>query len=567
MTTATVREILTSKTLHERNDFKSIVENTINEMGQTQFFDEYFNIIREYRNEYLQFNSYSNSPTYYLTKPLLRPLTDYLSKKLNKKDIVQMIPADSVSVNSWETRNLLDSYVHEYAYNNTIPSLIGDPDEEEEIDINGTTYQYRYFLWVKEDDPNLQQANSREVITTTNFNTHLRSIFEGGWSLSQMLTFTIVNILPPIIRAAGLDINLRHRTYRNCIKYTLTNRNDLGRCIKHFINRNGDISIGNMNWASVATTPVHGLLRTTPYTDLNDFFKEPYYLLLNLVKCLTRSQQMVRHTLHHRFRRIAERQATAGPQKRFKWMNICEVLSTFSRDDLLEFAHIEQVLYPAIMTKRELCAELSKKFSERINKANEIKPKCFNQDSAITLEPVSDIPAEFFYAYTHNNKIYCDDIRQLVTHFRTELSQRRAPRHPLDRTPLSEKLVHLIFSEYEYLHSVTNNMESEPEEELPPQSVLSSKASTFSNLLLHHAPIQGFIDANESLTNRFISELREEMILRNNEITHINASRDLMDKKNRLLDILTLRINSDPRVDGVSQLAVNITSAYNTIFS
>ena len=555
MTTATVRDILTSLTLNESNDFNSIVENTINEMGQNQFFEEYFNIVREYRNEYLQFNSYSKSPRYYLAQPLLRPLANYLAQKI--KDSIGMVVTIDVRD--------LDIYVHEYAYNNTIPSIVGGnrvldpyPNTLEEIDINNVPYTYRYFLWVRDDDPNLQQANSSEVITVNNFNSHLRSIFEGGWSLSQMLTFTIVNILPPIIRAAGLDINLRHSRYRNCIKYRLTNKNDLGRCIKKFINTNGDISIGNMNWASVANTSV--------YT-LNTFFTDPYYLLLDLVKCLSQSQQLVRHHLHHRFRQIAERQANKGPQKRFKWMNICDVLSGFSRDDLLEFAHIEKVLYPAIMTKRELCAELSKKFSERINKANQIKPQCFNQDSAITLEPVSDIPAEFFYAYTHNNKIYCDDIRQLITHFRTELSQRKVPRHPLDRTPLSEKLVGLIFSEYEYLHSITNNMESEPEEELPPQSVLSSKATAFSNLLLHHAAIQHFIDANESITNRFISELREEMILRNNELNHINAARDLMDKKNRLLDILILRINSDPRIDGVSQLAVNITSVYNTIFT
>ena len=554
MTTVSVKDILTSKTLNERSDFRNIVERTLNDMGNERFFDEYFNIIREYRNEYLQFNSHLRSPTYFLAQPLLKPLAEYLSKKTG---IIRSIPIN---------RNQLDIYVQEYAYNNTIPSLIGDPDRADEIDIDGTTYQYRYFLWVKEDDPNLQEAPMSQEITYQNFNTHSRSLFEGGWSLPQMLTFTIVNILPRIVQAAGLNINIRHRAYRNCIKYKLTNRNDLGRCIKHFINKNGDISIGNMNWTDAIRKPAHELARYTPYSNLDEFFTEPYYILIGLVKCLAQTQQVVRHMIHGRFRRIAERQSK-GPQQRFKWMNICSVLSGLPRDDLIEFAFMEKILFPGMMSKRELCAELAKKFSERINTINNLKPKCFNQDSPITLESIDDIPPEFFYAYKHNNKLYCDDIRQLIRHFISERSQGQTPRHPLDRTRLPNDLIELVFAEYKYLGDITNTMDNqEEEEELPPQSMLSSKATTFSHLLLAHAPIQRFIDANESLINGFISELRNEFILRNNEINHINASRDLMDKKNRLLDILTLRINSDPRVDGVSQLAVNITSSYNSIF-
>lgn len=550
-----VNDIISSRELNERDDYDDIVEDKISEMGLDNFFDEYFTILRESYENYLNFNQTRRFPEYAFEEPILEPLSRYLSPRIG----VRIKPEE-----------LEFGYnIVEYIYNNTMPSLLTTAAEKEHDNdkiINNVEYRFTYFLWVRKNDPNLLPANSDEIITANNFNTHARRfLFNSGWSLNQMKTFITTEILPRIFEEVGIRINIQHPIYQECINKFLSNKQNLGIIITRYLrsgiyigrHRNGE----NITWNQAL--------------NLQNRLKEHrFYLLFKLLRCLRDEQRRVQQRLHARFRNIALSSMDADaddnqPKRRFKWMNICSIFNDMYKNDLIEYAQLEGVSNPEAMTKRQLCAALSQKFSDRINAKHNTQSQCINQDSIFTLEPVANIPAEFFYSYKHNDKIYCDDIRYLVQHFNTS-----KPTNPADRTPIPKRLVRLINQEYNNLIRLTNSMEDFEQGQqivMAPQSILSSKSTNFTSLLTHPNPTQLFVDSTSELFDIFIQDLQHENILNNNDLIHINAGATLIDKKIRFLDIITLKITNDtqqiPTEHGtLSAIAVNTSLVYNNTF-
>jgi hypothetical protein len=541
--TYSVKELLTSPELNNQRTTQLNIDlwkNKINAMGYIDFYDEYFRILKEHHDEYLNYEWVKNMPPYWggaYSHPDPKKCI-YLEKYLSEKTGIE----------------IADQRIHvtdilEYIYNGALLTLEAKSEglePEDTLEVNGKTYEYRYFLWIKNDDPNLIPANSEEIITTQNFLNHKLALFDGGWSLLQLKTFVITNILPIILQKAQLNLNIEHPAYKKCISSTFKGKRDLSGLIINFIKTNLDHYDPNTNYNS----------------------RDLYAIYNRFIRCLKFQQEKVRSKLHKRFRKIAERQQ---PKiiSRFKWMNVCSVFNQMDDEDLYEFAAAERIPYANMMSKREICAELAKKMQERITSVNKLKAQCSNEDSIFTMEPVKDISPEFFYAYKHNNQVYCDDIRDLVTHFRT-----RGNRHPIDRTPVPPKLVNLIMNEYKYLESITNTMKDlngSPEEIISPQSVLTSKATNFTSLLNYPNPTDLFINSDSTLFREFINSLIQEHILSNNEYRNIYAGRDLLDQKTRFLDIITLKIMNDPNqiqtpTGTLSQLSINTSHVYNETF-
>lgn len=543
----TVNDIISSVELNNRSDIKQITKAKIRLMGNDNFFDEYITLLKQHYTSYLQLNERKAFPLYAFNDIINEELPKYLAKKTGSR-----------TSRFYDLQNS----VKEYMYNEgIIPSLItrNRPRNNTVRVINNMPYRYTYFLWIRENDPKVQPANPNEVITTSNFDNYAqRFIFDSGWSENQLRTFITTTIMPPILQAAGLSINIEHPVYKQCIRRILSDKNDMGRAIKHYINTNS-IEIGqSMTWDMV-----HNF-------NLNATRGHPFYILFNLIKCLRKTQIPVRLNIRDKFKRAAKNAMDTHYQRRFKWMNLCNILNEIPKEDLIELAQIEGVSDVSMLNKRQLCAELSKKYNERINKVHSTKSQCSNQDSVLTLEPINDIAPEFFYAYTHNNVMYCDDIRQLVKYF-----DRFGAIHPADRTRLPERLIATIRSEYDKLKRITNHMQDFNAQEEEPimslQSTLTAKSSTFTSLLNYPNPTQLFMDSNSELFNRFINKLKDEFILSRNEISQINSGESLMDKKIRFLDIITLKIINDPEQINtpsgqLSSIAINTTHVYNDTF-
>jgi uncharacterized cysteine cluster protein YcgN (CxxCxxCC family) len=259
--------------------------------------------------------------------------------------------------------------------------------------------------------------------------------------------------------------------------------------------------------------------------------------------------------------KLRESVQTGKKSERFKWQSLCKPRhfnDVFDMDELRDLALDEGIPQHLFLTKRELCYEFAKRFDE---------PKCINNTS-ITLTDIHDIPPEFFYSYTHNNKVYCDDIRDLQRHFNTN-----GEKHPIDRSPVSQDLVNQVNYWFHHLSNTTNSMkdfDSEPVE-LPASSILSSKAAAFASLLNYPNNIHHFITADSQTIKRFIEKLIEENLMSRVERAKISVINDITSYKSTLLDMLTLKIKNDPATILVgdrilSTVAINISNVWNEIF-
>jgi hypothetical protein len=218
------------------------------------------------------------------------------------------------------------------------------------------------------------------------------------------------------------------------------------------------------------------------------------------------------------------------------------------------------------LTKGELCAELAQRFTNVIEGKKKIVPKCINTTS-ITLTDLEDIPPEFFYSYIHDNKIYCDDIRDLKTHFDTS-----GAHHPIDRSPVSQQLVNSVYKWYNNLQKSTISMKDVDEEQVYiPVNNLSSKLASFTSLLNYPANIHLYSSSQRQTIDIFVNELVKENILYTSEKNNLERLTDLTSYKIALLDTLQLKIMNDPEYiivgnNRLSTIAINISNVWNEIF-
>ena len=439
------------------------------------------------------------------------------------KYVLKKMGVEKLHLMYYEDKSEFMDFIMPYLYFGTVPKELAK--NEKRVNINGDTYIDYYFMWVKEGDLNQIPAGNDEVITRENFSNYMRS-FLGGWSKNQILAFIFTEIIPKL----NLNINTQHSEYRECFRYY--NKDYLGCTIKKFL------SSGRIDIHSTAILCIKNVQR-----NIKARMKKHISILRDSVK--------------------------SKDHRRFKWENICSTLGNLNIEDLYELAAKERISFYTMMTKREICAELAIRVDKHVKAKLNLQGKCSNPNSIFTMESVNDISPEFFFSYKHNGQIYCDDIRYLHRHF-----IENGDTHPIDRTPVSTKLVNVINREYDLLVETTNTMTDttdESDEPITRQSLLTANTSSFLSLLNYPNSSELFIDSQRDKFRMFLQYLYNEHILTSNEYQEVNSISDLINSKLKLLDIMLLKIRNDPHQvetnsGHLSEIAINTSVVYNDVF-
>lgn len=397
---------------------------------------------------------------------------------------------------------------------------------DEVKEVNGQHYTFRYFLWVNEND---KPANPDEIITKDNFLKYPRPMFDNGWSKEQLVTFVRVNIIPIILQRFNLNLNINNPSYIKCIKLS---KEDLNELINLYITEKLD--------------------------------DKDNYVIKALVNCLKRKQKMIQVNITDKIRRIVNKNDT---KKRYKWENLCGILNKININDLYELAAFERIPFYSSMTRRELCAELSKLAAERMILKGKLEHKCINE-SSVSGDDIKDIPAEFFVSFYDNDKLFCEDIRSLYNITQTN----DTPKNPWNGVPFSDGIIKMIKTEYETLTKTVNTFDdlNTKEQVMSNTSLLSSKTSDLLSLLNYPKPASNFINATREQVETFIEELTKEFVLdpRDNRILQNESSSTLkLTLINILIDKIKNNRNQIQTPSGMlSGMAINISNIYNETF-
>jgi uncharacterized cysteine cluster protein YcgN (CxxCxxCC family) len=443
----------------------------------------------------------------------------------------------------------------QYIYFDVIPEFM----ESQEALSKG--FVLEYFIWRNINDEKTKPAPPNLAISRENFFNYRSNRFDNAWSNEQLDTFIKTTILPKLLREYGIKININHMMYKTILAPFFKPGSGLG-WNAHKVDLISQYVRSHSDWVGPggAILPIFNLNK---FQCNNDRKLPGIHKYIFRLKC---AQQKVKKDLEEKLKNISK-----DKKHRFKWQNLCSAnkISQLELEDLRELAIYESIPYAELMEKRELCSEFAKRFQNVIDGKKKIESKCINTTS-ITLTDLKDIPPEFFYAYNHNNKVYCDDIRDLVQHFETNGNT-----HPIDRSPIQQRFVDRIKHKYRFLQQTTNTMEDfniiTPQ--LPVSSILSSKATTFASKLNYPNDISLFINADKQLIQTFVAELVQEGILSRQEAVSMTVVNDLTSYKITLLELLLVKIKNDPQQiiilnsrTPLSSVAINITNIYNSIF-
>lgn len=406
----------------------------------------------------------------------------------------------------------------EFNYFGSNPSLCKDIDREEFI--------FKYFLWIKKDELPESLEISKE-----NFDKHIykRFIF-FEWSSEQLVSYVKVNILESIIEYYDIKLN-KESVLRILVKYFAP---------LHLIE---DYIKSGMNLV------------------INNIEHEMEDLEINFLSLVEKEQERINDSIDNKLRNIVSR----GSKDRFKWQSLCKPSSfnVLKNEELSQLAFDEKIPFAETMTKRELCGEFAKRFENVIKGKEKVEEKCINTTS-ILLTDIKDIPSEFFYSYTHNNKVYCDDIRELREHFKLN-----GNKNPIDRTVISQRIVDNVNKQYAYLKNATLSLadfDGLPTPKLN-TNILTQRATDFTSLLNYPNSTQLYINCTSEKYDEFTNELKSENILSNNEIRGMSVL-NLDQRKVMLVDILIIKIRNDVEIaNGISSIAINTSNVYNKVFN
>jgi hypothetical protein len=453
--------------------------------------------------------------------------------------------------------------IYNYIYYGFVPGFLS---EQELRDKKMDTF---YFIWQKEDDPNKLQRPIGLEITNENFSQW------KYWSEEQLKVFYFKNVILNSLKQVGLDINPELKAYKDLLSF----KGDKSvRCnyYKKYINQyiNGNLILPPDQITKIKEFKEEEITYEVRRQISNDF--RDYILLLQLFTVKAK-QNKIRENLNLKLHKLVNKDKF----NRFKWQGLCSTknLSELELEELQELGLIDAVPGFLTMTKRELCFEFAERFTKLIKSKNEMKNKCFNDTSIITLEELKDIPPEFFFSYTQKDskgvsRTYCDDIRALNDHF----NESNELRNPYTNVPLKESFVNRIKEWYKYLNRITNNMNDEGEIiEVSLGSQLSSKmtslVSKFIQNPVYHNNGQFFVDSNENTYDIFINKLTQHHILSEQDscellgLTQLN----LIQRKMMLVDKLISKIRNDTQqmtINGqqAGAIALDIAEIYNNTF-
>ena len=255
-------------------------------------------------------------------------------------------------------------------------------------------------------------------------------------------------------------------------------------------------------------------------------------------------------------------------RRRFKWQGLCDVNSKVSVDVLRRLASDANIPSPATKTKRELCADFSRLWSAQAVDMSTALPGCTNE-TGLMQYPVADTPPEFFYRYTHDGTVYCDDIRHLYEHLKT------SSKNPYTNLPLSPQIIRDIRASYMRLKSNTTSMadfdDGEPDEAVPFSSLLSQKLADLMSKLHYPNDLELFRGASDAQFSVFVQSLHQVGVVSSNDRTRVESQGTLAEQKALLVDLLILKIEQDPHRQEtthgpLSRVAVEVSNVYNDIF-
>ena len=251
---------------------------------------------------------------------------------------------------------------------------------------------------------------------------------------------------------------------------------------------------------------------------------------------------------------------------RFKWQELCDVSSDVSVGVLRGLALEAGIPSAATLSRRELCAAFSRLWSSQVADLTTALPDCTN-GRGLMQYPVADTPPEFFYRYTHDGTVYCDDIRHLYEHVRN------STKNPYTNLPYSQQIIDDIRATYRRLRATTRSMADfdEDEEVVSFSSNLSRKLAELMSRLYYPNDAELFRGASEVHFSVFVQSLYDFGVISTNERTMVEDRSTLDERKALLVDLLILKIDQDPDRQPtshgpVSRVAYEVSDVYNNLF-
>jgi hypothetical protein len=475
--------------------------------------------------------------------------------------------------------------IREYLYFGVCPTLASMQSSELGfVSVGEQNFVYNYFVWTREGDNAVNNPPSDIGITEGNYEQYRKNRTQG-WSKQQLQAFVSTNVIPELLEITDLNIALTNRYYHKKTEIkTKHSLNLITILYMHFHAQFFNATVGEIMKSHTQGNVTYRevLRRLNQYYNTLGLANNEIYLLKKcgkeIFEIYVTLHLLKRKRLMYLNQKLRKHVTAIGkPHRnpetvRFHWQKLCRPTSlqrAFNLDELRDLAAFEGIPEYLFQTKAELCTELAQRFERVIQGKAKVIPKCINTTS-LMLTDLEDIPAEFFYSYIHNNKIYCDDIRDLYRHFQTQ-----GAKHPIDRTPVSQRLVRNVDIWYHKLLDTTVTMDdlfTEPEPVWSVSSLLTAKAAEFVSQLNYPNDLTYFTNADLSKTTAFVDELVLEGIMYPAERARLNVITDATQYKLLLIDILLLKFLNDPaqiRLENgqvLSSLAINTSNVYNTHF-
>jgi hypothetical protein len=260
-------------------------------------------------------------------------------------------------------------------------------------------------------------------------------------------------------------------------------------------------------------------------------------------------------------------------RRRWHWQEPCEVDKNVPLEVLRGWAdeygiplHHPDTQRPK--TKRELCADLARWWDAQAEEQRATIPRCDNDSSLWTGDALDAIPSEFFYPYTHEGRLYCQDIRLLHKHVRS------SPQCPYNRQPFRPELVDDIKASYERLRRRAvhlDDFDGPVHAWLSFEQRFSQKLADLMVRLIHPVDSERLREASAGVWAGFLNALVGEGVLSDNQRDQVNAQRDLDQQKYFVVELLVHKIDNDPHyVDTpqgrLSEIAVSVSNVVNRIF-
>ena len=277
-----------------------------------------------------------------------------------------------------------------------------------------------------------------------------------------------------------------------------------------------------------------------------------------------RSGKIQRHAPGALWGKVRAERRAVNKRLRFKWQELCDVNSIVSVDVLRGLALEANIPSAMTLSKRELCAAFSRLWSSQA--AATALPGCTNERGLMQY-PVADTPPEFFYRYTHDGTVYCDDIRHLYEHVRN------STKNPYTNLPYSQQIIDDIRATYRRLRATTRSMADfdEDEEVVSFSSNLSRKLAELMSKLYYPNNPELFRSASEVHFSVFVQSLQDFGVISTNERAMVDGQSTLDERKALLVDGLILQIDQDPDQQPtshgpVSRVAYDASEVYNNLF-